>query len=170
MDVYKEQLVKKATTQRDDFKKFILILMAISLAAFILVLTLPTIFAVIGIFLVLAMFYGLAFLIKGMSVEYEYLFTNGELDIDKITGQRSRKRLITFKISTATAIGPVTDDVQFNDDYVTVIASSGLGEGDWYMEFNHKDHGNCYLIFTPNEEMLELIKVYLPRKLRMQDN
>ena len=166
MDVYKEQLVKKATTQRDDFKKFFLTLMAISLSAFILVTTLTTIFAVIGIFLVLSIFYGLSFLIKGMSVEYEYLLTNGELDIDKISGQRTRKRLITFQISTAQNIGRLTDWTELNDDYTTVIASSGLDEGDYFIEFNHKDHGNCYLIFTPDAEMLELIKGYLPRNLR----
>lgn len=41
--------------------------------------------------------YGGYILITNMSVEYEYIVTNGEMDIDKIIAKRRRKRLITVK-------------------------------------------------------------------------
>lgn len=166
MDVYKEQLVKKITTSKDDARKFALIAAGISVSALILMFTLPTTFAVIGMFLVAGIIYGEFYIIKGMSTEYEYLFTNGELDIDKISGQRSRKRLTNVKISTATAFGQLTEDFEFDDDHTIILASSGLENDEWYIQFNHKDYGPSYLVFSPNEEMLELVRGSLPRALR----
>ena len=49
--------------------------------------------------------FGLVWLLTGMSYEYEYILTNDDLDIDKITGKRKRKRLITLKMNTVEEFG-----------------------------------------------------------------
>lgn len=166
MDVYKEQLVKRAKTQTDDIKKYALIMGAISFSALILLLSLPTVFAMIGIFAVVGIIFGVVYLIKGMGVEYEYIFTNGEMDIDKISGQRTRKRLATFKIKEAAAFGQFDENTDLDGDYTIINATDGLSENNWYVLFKHRDHGMTYLLFTPEEEMLELVKGSLPAALR----
>lgn len=168
MTVYKEQLVKKSKSSRDDMRKLMLIIAAISLSTVVFMFLFPTAFAMIGIFLIAGIIFGCYYLISSMNIEYEYLLTDSELDIDKIINQRSRKRLTTLNINSVTEFEQVTENTDINSDYTIIDASTGLGDGDWYFEFRHKEHGMCYLIFTPNEEMLELIKPFLPRALKMK--
>ncbi|NLZ45256.1 MAG: hypothetical protein GX896_01030 [Clostridiales bacterium] len=168
MDVYKEQLVKKATTSRDDVRKIMLIIAAISLSALIFTFLFPTPFAMIGLFLIGVVIYGTYHLITGMSVEYEYLMTNGDLDIDKITAQRSRKRLTTVKIPSITAFEKLTESSDINPDHTIINASDFTGENDWYIEFRHNEYGMCCLVFSPDEEMIDVIKPFLPRALRLK--
>lgn len=168
MDTYKEQNVKKAVTTNDTIRKFALILSSISISGILLLLTmmfLPQYFLVAivaSVFLV----YGAFYLLKDLEVEYEYLYTNGDLDIDKIMGQRKRKRLVTIEMVRVTKLEKYTDDVEFDDDRTVVDASSNYDEQHWYMEFASKKYGDCCLIFTPNEEMLDMIIQGLPRSLR----
>ena len=46
---------------------------------------------------VVALWWGVYFLITSRSIEFEYIVTNGELDVDKVIGKRKRKRLISVK-------------------------------------------------------------------------
>ncbi len=75
-----------------------------ALAALCFIFPFGTQFSVIGIFLAAAALYGGYYLTTKLDVEYEYI-TNGEIDVDKITAQRSRKRLITFRCGSATDFG-----------------------------------------------------------------
>ena len=52
---------------------------------------------IIGLILVIAAA-GSFFYKKNLYVEYEYDFTNGEIDIDRILEMKKRKRIITFSI------------------------------------------------------------------------
>jgi hypothetical protein len=41
-----------------------------------------------------------------LNVEYEYIVTNGEMDVDMIQSKTNRKRLISFKCSEIERIEP----------------------------------------------------------------
>ena len=43
------------------------------------------------------------------NVEYEYIVTNGELDIDRIIARRGRKRMINIKTNAYELIAPYDD-------------------------------------------------------------
>lgn len=166
MDSFKEQIVKKENTGRDTMIRVMIVAGSILLVSLIAALSLffggllP-----IAIILGAGIIYGGYYLIQNLSLEYEYILTNGELDVDKIMAARSRKRLITIKIGDATDIGEYREGSK--GDKTTVIASAMNSDmTDWYLDVKHPDHGDTRLIFTPNDEMLKVIKTHLPRAIR----
>ncbi|MBE6836517.1 MAG: hypothetical protein E7509_00760 [Ruminococcus sp.] len=168
MDTYKEQLVKKAYTTNDFLRKTMLVIMALSISGLLIVLAIimaPQ-FMLMGMFASGFIIYGAFYFGKDLQIEYEYLYTNGDLDIDKIMGQRKRKRLVSANIKGVTEFARYSESVEFDDEKTIVDASSGFEEEHWYMAFTSKKYGECYLIFTPNEEMLELLIDNLPVAVR----
>ena len=53
--------------------------------------------------------YGTYFYVQNTDVEYEYTFTNGELDIDKIIAKKRRKSLVSVDISKFADFGKYED-------------------------------------------------------------
>lgn len=168
MDIYKEQLVKKATTSKEQAKKTVILIGGIFTGAAIMMIVLAyfTSALFLGLVAAVGVVYGAFYFVKDMQTEYEYLFTNGDLDIDKIMGQRKRKRLTTVKIASVTDFGKLTDDCVLDGDKTVIDASSGYDEDHWYLEFAHREYGASYLYFTPNDELLQLIKDSLPRTVK----
>lgn len=64
----------------------------------------------IGLLLVAAVWYGVYRIINSRNVEYEYIVTNSELDIDKVMSKRGRKHLITIDVKNASCMGRIDDD------------------------------------------------------------
>lgn len=168
MDSFKEQIIKKQTTKNDRMRKLSIMVGSVALAFAIIffVLSVPR-WAVIGIFLACLCIYGGFYLIQNLNIEYEYIFTNGDIDIDKIIAQRSRKRLVTIKVNDATSVGIVDDNFSVSDGRTLVYASACDPEmTDYYIDVNHKSLGETTVIFTPDEDMLRMIKTHLPRTMR----
>lgn len=169
MDVFMEQVVEKTPTNRD---KMLELWAKVSAFAFAFGLVLASI-AFFPYIAPLALFFGAAAvwlsfrLSKKLVIEYEYAFTNGELDVDKIIGKSKRKRLCSVQIGTVTSFGVWNDDMQVEADITMVIASDNSGElAEYYMDFKYKDYGDTTLFFSPNAKMLELIVPYLPREIK----
>ncbi|MGN0642301.1 MAG: hypothetical protein ACI4JJ_04075 [Huintestinicola sp.] len=160
-DCYVEQLIEKRPGGAEAAKKI-----GIGLAAVIVGGALAFFFFPMGIILAGFAFYGAFYLISGCDVEYEYIFTNGDLDIDKIIGKRKRKRLITAKLSEFTAFGPIEEAAEAGHDVTTVLAADGTGQNEYYADFKHASAGNVRIIFTPEEKLLDGIVMFLPRKLK----
>lgn len=122
------------------------------------------------IFAIAAGFYGCYIFASMKRIEYEYIFTNGDMDVDKIMGQRKRKRLATIDISTLTQFGRITDEKRaeiLSSDNTVIDASDNLQtDNDYYLQCKHKNFGMCYLIFTPSDEFVEELKPYFPRALK----
>ena len=63
------------------------------------------------IFLVFALIVvGLFYIRVNIRVEYEYSFTNGELDVDKVVNNTKRKRLLTVDMRKIEKMAPVEDE------------------------------------------------------------
>lgn len=159
MDTYAEQLLIKENTTADTLKRVFIIL-----GGFILATALFIFFSVsgllpIGIILALGIAIGAYFLILNLGVEYEYIITEGELDVDKIVAKRTRTRLLTVKVENFREYGIITDAKEKDD--LTVFMVSGKGFSDYYADFTHKTHGECRLIFSPDERIRSLIEPYL---------
>ena len=99
MDVFFEQLVP---IKRDGkaITIFILAWLIALLLCGLAFLFLGTLFivAVVGIIFATVKFTGL------LNVEYEYILTNGVMDIDRITNKSTRKRLMSFEVSHVTRL------------------------------------------------------------------
>lgn len=169
MDSFVEQIVKKQPTAGDKLKKYGFFLGGIILGVVVLFFTFVMIpFAmIIAAPLAFGLVYGGYYLGTATEVEYEYIFTNGELDIDKIIAKRKRSRLLnSIKISRFEKFGKVADNPGCGDGMTRILATDGFQEDDYYAEFHHDKYGECCLIFSPNERVLEAIMPFVPRNAR----
>lgn len=167
METFKEQIVKKLPDKNDQMKKAIIIVAAVVVALLCFMFTFGTALGIIGIVLSGLAIYGGYYLLTNLYVEYEYILTNDEIDIDKIVAQRSRKRLATVKLSTATEFGEAGNNLHIGENVTLIKADANdPSKQNYYVRLTHSSLGETVLLFTPNEEMLELVKNVLPRNLR----
>lgn len=94
MDVYYEHITEIRKTPRDIAFLIVLWLLVVGfcVVAFLFIGVLNPLF----IILCVAAVYGGIFFTKKLNVEFEYIFTNGEVDVDMITAKSDRKRMTTF--------------------------------------------------------------------------
>lgn len=118
--------------------------------------------------LVLAVVFGAAayFLKIFNHVEYEYLYIDKELQIDRILAKNSRKRMETLDLKELEVLAPVRShelDRYRNRNVKTKDYSSGK-EGNNTLKYMLvvKDK---QIIFEPTEEMVKTIKMFAPRKV-----
>ena len=166
MDNFHEQLVKKYPSGKDNALKLLIIF--ISVAIFVLSITGIVLFGfapliVLGAGGLYAGYYLLGFTVT----EYEYAVTNNDMDIDKITGKRSRKRLVSFKLTSVSEWGEY-DEKAGSGVNATVLASDNSGYNLWYIVANTKKDGKIMVLFTPDRETLETINASLPHHLRKE--
>ena len=163
MDNYCEQIVEKRKTSA-DYVKIVLIILALVLgAAAFMFASIYFGFTFLVIFSVGLLALG-GWLVSGMNIEYEYIITNNEMDIDKIIGRRKRKRMITIDLSKASDFGgyPPEEDI---DADTTVHATTGFEKNAHYLLVEHNDYGKVKVIFNPNEKTREAIAHELPKAL-----
>lgn len=100
------------------------------------------------------------------SVEYEYLYIDKELQIDRILAKSNRKRMETLDLNELEVLAPVRShelDAYRNRNYKKADYSSGneASEQKKYMlVVNDKQ-----IIFEPTEEMVKTIHMFAPRKV-----
>lgn len=160
MDNFKEQLITRRADSSVFIKKATVTIVALFVSAVLFIL-----FRYLSFVLIAMIGWGTYYLIKNFDIEYEYICTNGELDIDKIIAKSRRKRLITVDIKGAVDFGSA-NGMNFKKEYSIIDASSGENKGSYYITCKSSKYGMCYVIISPNEDMLEVIKTYLPRTIR----
>jgi hypothetical protein len=172
MDNFAEQLVKRGENAGMRTKRILMIvagtLAVLVLTAFSLLQLGKPLFAFAGLILAAAAGYGTYFLVQGTYVEYEYTFTNGSLDVDKIIAKKRRSSLLTVEVKQFTAFGKYTDDVPDSEDLTTVLASDNIASHEYYADFEDENYGSARLVFAPDEKMLSNVKRALSPKLRRE--
>ena len=166
MDTYSEQLVTKPSSNADRAKKILISVAAILLASILMWLSIRFC-AYSLILLVFGILGGAAYIVSNMDVEYEYIITNNEMDIDKIIGRRKRKRMITLSLENTEAFGTYPPDDSVSAD-ATVHATTGFEKNAAYLICQHNSYGKVMLIFNPNEKTREAIMQEMPRQLRVK--
>lgn len=166
MDNFSEQLVVKKRSNGDNAKAIAII------AGMALIAAVCIFFAFQGLILLLLIAVGALvggfWLLKGMGVEYEYIITNNELDIDKISGKRKRTRMITVDLSQSEDFYGYHDkDGEYD---TTVYATNGLEADAYCLIVHHSDYGKVNIIFNPNECTREAIAREFPTALRSRLN
>ena len=132
-----------------------------------------------GIFvlaMLIGMWWGLVFAVAfGVSsyflkmfgdIEFEYLYIDKELQIDRILAKNKRKRMETLDLNEMEILAPVRShelDVYRSRDMKNADYSSGEESHDpqkYMLVVNNKQ-----IIFEPTEEMVKTIKRFAPRKV-----
>lgn len=118
------------------------------------------------IFLLMAgTLYG-AFKLSGLlNVEYEYIITNGTLDVDKIVNKQSRQRILSFDISAATRMEQYKEGLLTNIDSKNIVIACDVNDEDAYLLAYEKNGKTMNLVFAPNKKMQTVIEKYLPKYL-----
>ncbi len=163
MDNFCEQLVKPQKTSSDIIKSIILVVSTILLCGISLVLV-SAYSPIISFGLVALLIYFCVFIINNSKHEYEYIFTNGEMDVDKIIAQRKRKRILSIKARYFSNFGKFIDDNQ-KFSGTLVRADDKSGNNTYFADFKHTKLGNVRLVFSPNKKLIEELKHYIPRSI-----
>jgi hypothetical protein len=161
-DIFIEHLVKKHADGKDVALKALIIL-AFAISVFISLITFPFIILITGF----ACWYAMSFTNK----EYEYIFTNGELDIDVIYNKSRRKRLFTAEVKPFEVMCHISDmgyEPVFSRAEVVRDYSGGKPAANTYMFFTHYKSKRTKIIFEPNDEMLTAFRKYLGTKLKLK--
>lgn len=110
------------------------------------------------------------YLYKGnLYVEFQYDFTNGEIDVDKILEMKKRKRVINFDIKKVELLAPENSDYVKNYSKTpanTINAISTKNSDKIYNAYILQDHRIIKLRFVPNEKFLEFCYKYNPRAVK----
>ena len=105
-----------------------------------------------------------------MSVEYEYLFAEGGLSVDRILGKARRKRVFDCDKEDVQVVAPADSFVL--KDYERQGArikdfSSGRKEAKVYALMYQKGADSFKVLIEPNEKMIGAMRRTFPRKLVM---
>ena len=120
----------------------------------------------LGLLLAAAAGYGTYYFVQNTYVEYEYTFTNGELDVDKIIAKKKRHEMLSTNIRQFTDFGKYDDGMDETDDMTVIMATDNVAEHEYYADFNDETVGKARLVFVPDDRMLENIRKFLPARLR----
>lgn len=108
----------------------------------------------------------LLFLLKDyFKVEYEYTFTNGSLDFAKVMRGVKRKELGSMNVANVAACGHVA-----HENFQKYLAMRDVNRRNWFLNrdgnlfyfYYVKENRKNMIIIEPSEEMVEMIKKYLP--------
>lgn len=162
-DLYTEKLVKRKTPQAEKIIRAAMIA-ATALSAAGIVLT-PM---MIPVFLTLAAADYL--ILPRFDLEYEYLYVNGELDVDKILAKKKRKRAVSVSMEHLELLAPyhAQEMERWKKDRCVQVTDCSSGEKkDVYGLVTLENGKKKLLLFEPDEVMLRDIKRIAPGKVKL---
>ncbi len=175
MDIFTEYIIEKKKKALDYAIMATIIAGAVVLTyVFVLLMAGIPMLRGIGVLLLAAAWWGALKLVKTRNVEYEYILTNNELDIDKIIGKNGRKRLCTINFSEIEQCANITDsrflNVYNSTDGKIVKNYAGDIDGDrvYFVDYS-KNGERRRVIFQPNEKILNGIRKANPRLVAILD-
>lgn len=153
--------------------------------AYVLANIMMVLFALLGVMMLNALFMGgfsvvalietvvmvgLAVLIflrrDRLRTEFEYTFTNGDLDFAQVYNNQKRKTLGTMRVKNVEAFGPVD-----SEPFRKLINMQGLTRRNWFLNreaklyyfYYQKENAKNIIVFEPSDELVDMVRKYLPR-------
>ena len=176
MDTFIEYMVKKKKTGTDLLKILGVVAAALLLTVafgFLVTIT-PRELFLLWFAIVVALWYGVYIIVSRQNIEYEYTFTNGELDIDAVYSKRRRVHLLTVRVKEFIFCAPAYDE-HYKEQYLNV---SGIKR--YYKAAGRMDSDNVYfadfllngdkmrLFFEPSKKMIEAVKRFNMRNVHVR--
>lgn len=159
-ETYVECLVKKKTPMYMVFLKILSMVLAVC-------------FVIVGFVFLPALIIGAAigagayFLYLNADLEYEYLYVDKEITVDKVMAKTRRKRVAVFDVGKIEILAPIKswhlDSYKNRNDKVIDYSSGEEKQPDKRYVFFYE--GSKKVIFEPNEEMVKAIQFVAPRKV-----
>lgn len=162
MDTFFEQII---AVKKNG--KALAAIIGIWLAAFLVCFVLIMFMGVLGMFSLLlaaGALFGAYKLSVRFNVEYEYIVTNGTMDIDKIINKSSRKRILSFELATVSRIEKFNpaqiSSVNAKELFITCNADDPAA---YLMVSSTEGKGTSYLVFAPDERVRSAIVKFVPK-------
>ena len=164
-DNYAEVIIKKKTDMVAKYFRIfsIIVTIFVGLAS---ILYMPSLCVII-----IALFIWLCTIIyRNTDVEYEYMFTNGQLDVECIYGKRKRKAGKSFNFDKLEVMGPITHQkilaYEHRTDLKEFNYTSGYPDRDVYVAILAGQSGKLgRLFFEPSENMVKAIYSHTPSRV-----
>ena len=157
-ETYVECLVARKSSFAVRFLKTLLIMLTV---CFVLI---GMVF-VPGFLIAIATGVGAYFAYMNADLEYEYLYLDKEINIDKVMAKSRRKRIATYDIQRMEVFAPVKSyhlDAFKNREMKSVDYSSRMDDNKKYMMVYE---GNLKVFWEPSLEMVKAIQTIAPRKV-----
>ncbi len=108
------------------------------------------------------------FLLPGMDLEFEYLYLDKELTIDKVLAKQKRKKVLSIDLNKMEVVAPLRSHEldSYKSRKVPMLDCSSKKEDTRpYVIVYHDNNKEEMVCFEPNAEMLRAIKTVFPRKV-----
>ena len=139
----------------------------------ILLVTLTVFFVLVGFLLIPALLFGIAFGVAAYfmhlntELEYEYLYVDKELTVDKVMAKTKRKRVAVFSVDKMEIVAPVNswhlDNYKNRNDKAVDYSSRDVRQPDTRYVFYYE--GRQKVVFEPNEDLIKAMQFAAPRKV-----
>ena len=162
MDTFFEQITAVKKSGKD-----IAAITGIWLLAFIICFLLVLFMGYLGSFsflLIAGALFGAFKLSCRFNVEYEYIVTNGTMDIDKIINKSSRKRVPSFELATVSRLEKFNQGLLSSVNSKEIVTACNLNDPEAYLMVSSTEgKGTSYLIFAPDERVRGAIVKFVPK-------
>ena len=163
---YTEVIVKKRKTTQDTiFQALLVVLTVVAVLSFFVL-------GIVGLVILVAVAVADYLLFPSFDVEYEYLYVNGEIDVDKIMSKQKRKRIYSANLRELEIMAPTgshaLDSYNNRSDIKILDYSSKMADHKTYTIIRQGEKGMERLIFEPDEIILQDMKRFLPREVNLQ--
>lgn len=163
MDIFIEKIVRRRKSAMDILLIFLIFIGAIGLS-FLAMVFVPG----LSIVLAVGIFYLAYILLSRLNIEYEYAVTNGDLDIDKIINQRSRKRMFSanckeFESVARVNSGQYTKEIRECKDIKDFTSNSK--DADVWFICTRNEGRQTVILFEPSQQMIDNFRIFIPRKV-----
>lgn len=98
------------------------------------------------------------------NLEYEYIVTNGTMDIDKIINKGSRKRVTSFELQTVSRLEKFNPNMLNSVNSKELVIACDLTDPDAYLMVSSREgKGTIYIVFAPDERVRGAIIKFVPK-------
>ena len=163
MDTFFEQIVSVKKSGKSIALFLLIWILALTLCALILLFGVP-----LAPFLIVGLGYGAWWLTSRFNVEYEYIVTNGTMDVDKIINKSSRQRISSFELPNVERLEKYNDHLLQNVKKENIVFACNKNDPNAYLLVAAaKDTKVNYIVFSPSEKLQAAIKKSLPKFLAL---
>jgi hypothetical protein len=163
-EMYAEWLVKRKTPAYMLLVKIAMVILCV--IAFFLA-TSPVL-GILGVVILFAVGAGAYFVFRNSEVEFEYLYVDKQLSIDRIYGKAKRKKAWEGTIDEIQIVAPTgsTEAKDHETSNMKVLDfSSHQPDAKTYTLISQAGSTATKVIFEPNEKILKCMRMTAPRKI-----
>lgn len=162
MDTFCEQIVsiKKSNAMVVLYLALWIFAILICAAAFVFLMALNPL---VPFLISCAVLFGTYKLLTMFNVEYEYIITNGTLDVDKIVNKSKRIRLTSVELGTVSELEKYNPNKLYGDSKEVPFACNKTSTNAYFICAKTQSGKTRKFVFSPNDKLKEAMVKFMPK-------